>query len=106
MTVAEQQRRDLTIAGALAGVLLACALSGWSDPLLLLAPAAALLIPLLLGRYPGEQLIVRAAAAVRSAPRRAPRRGAPRLRPGRRTTPRGSALMGRALAAHAPPLAD
>ncbi len=69
-------------------------------------PAFALLVALLLGRYPGERLILAAAArsrrprprrAVRSAPGRAPLDRSPTLR--------GGDLLARALAGRAPPRA-
>jgi hypothetical protein len=67
-------------------------------------PALALLAALLLGRYPGERLILAAATRSRRRPRRAPRT-APLLSPLESTaTPRGGDLLARALAGRAPPL--
>jgi hypothetical protein len=68
-------------------------------------PALALLAALLLGRYPGERLIL--AAAARSRRRR---RRAAHTAPGRPflasiATPRGGDLLARALAGRAPPRA-
>jgi hypothetical protein len=73
--------------------------------LTLLAPALALLAPLLLGRYLGAERIVRAAAARRArgrrrAPARAPRAVA---RP-RAELARGGALIAAALARRGPPV--
>jgi hypothetical protein len=66
-------------------------------------PAAALLVALLLGRYPGERLIIVAAERTRCRPWRAAR-SASRCAPLDSTpTPRGGDLLGRALAGRAPP---
>jgi hypothetical protein len=69
-------------------------------------PAAALLVALLLGHYPGERLLL-AAAGRRRRPRRVgvavpPSRHLPFVR---RHLPRGGALLGAALAGRAPPSA-
>jgi hypothetical protein len=68
--------------------------------LLYLAPALLLFTALLSGKFPGEDLLVRAVAA------RTPRRTEPRQRslprPHRRLV-RGSALLGSSLAGRAPP---
>jgi hypothetical protein len=68
-------------------------------------PAFALLALLLLGRYPGEKLIITLAARVRRR-RRSAARLAPRRAPLDSTpTPRGGDLLARALAGRAPPRA-
>jgi hypothetical protein len=74
-----------------------------TEVLFYLLPALLLLGALLLGRYPGERLILAAVARRRrrlvpaAAPR--PRRHLTFARP----TPRGGALLGAALAGRAPP---
>jgi hypothetical protein len=76
-----------------------------TDVLLLLAPAIALLLPLLWRRYPGEAVIER----LRSTPPapiqvlRAVTAPA-RLRPLARLLPRGAAVVGAHLAQRPPPL--
>jgi hypothetical protein len=78
---------------------------GVGDALIYLAPALLILLPLLTGRYPGDDALVRASRRVRR------RRGAPPAEPRRRRTPtahllpRGGRLVGAALAGRAPPAA-
>jgi hypothetical protein len=69
--------------------------------LLCLAPAIALTIPLVLGRYPGQRLIV----ATTARPRRQLPRPAMVLRPLHEVTivVRGGLLIGRCLAVRPPP---
>ncbi|MBS1863539.1 MAG: hypothetical protein JSS68_17720 [Actinobacteria bacterium] len=68
-------------------------------------PALALLVALLLGRYPGERLIA-AAGRRRRASHAAAAVPTPRHLPfARSRLPRGSALLGAALAGRAPPSA-
>lgn len=73
--------------------------------LLYVLPALALAVALLLGRYPGERLIIAAATRSRRRRRRAFRAalGLPLL--ASISTPRGGDLLARALAGRAPPLA-
>lgn len=82
----------------------ALALTGSTEALLFLAPALLIAIPLLGGRYFGEELIVRLAAE-RARPRR---RGAARLVPPRgwvfaEPRPRGARLIAFSLAKRPPP---
>jgi hypothetical protein len=70
--------------------------------LLYALPAFALLVALLLGRYPGERLIAVAARA-RRRPRRAARATTRRAPLDSTPTPRGGELLARALAGRAPP---
>ena len=79
--------------------LLGLHLGGLETGLLFMAPAFALALPLLAGRYPGE----RALAGARGRPARR-RVAAPlRPRPHVRLLPRGGLLVGHALAGRAPP---
>ena len=77
---------------------------GVSDALIYLAPALLILLPLVSGRYPGDEVLVRAAR--RAHPRRRRLPGA-EPRPTRPPTvellPRGGRLVGAALAGRAPP---
>ena len=77
---------------------------GVGDTLIYLAPALLILLPLLSGRYPGDEALVRAArrAGPRRRRRRAPSRAAARL-PIAGLLPRGGRLVGAALAGRAPP---
>jgi hypothetical protein len=102
-------RRDLRplLAVALLGVVVAAAetVTGLDTGLLLLSPALVLLLPLLAGRYLGEETLERLAARV-AAPRRRRRAAAaplPRRRP-RATGARGGRLLASALAERGPPL--
>jgi hypothetical protein len=67
-----------------------------------LAPFFVLLVPLALGRYPGERRLVAAAARARSLPRPARSTQAPR-RALRVAVARGGDLIARALATRPPP---
>ena len=101
-------RRDLRplLAIAVLGVIVALAesVTGLHTGLLLLSPALVLLLPLLAGRYLGEETLERLAARV--APPRPRRRTAaaalPRRRP-RATLLRGGRLLASALAERGPP---
>ncbi|HMJ35558.1 MAG TPA: hypothetical protein VK501_16740 [Baekduia sp.] len=75
-----------------------------SAVLLSLLPLAVLVGTLLLGRYPGEQTLARAQAAIRPRPRRAAVRTSPRAprRPWA-SAPRGGRLVGAAIASRPPP---
>ena len=78
---------------------------GVSDALIYLAPALLILLPLLSGRYPGDEALVRAAR--RAGPRRRRLPGAeprPARLPIAELLPRGGRLVGAALAGRAPPL--
>jgi hypothetical protein len=77
--------------------------TGISGDVLLAAPALILLLPLLAGRYVGEDGLVRLAARAVVRPRRSPSRlGARRRAP--RVLPRGGRLIAAALAERAPPV--
>jgi hypothetical protein len=101
-------RRDLRplLAVALLGVAVALAesVSGLDTGLLLLSPALVLLLPLLAGRYLGEErlerLVARFAGPGRPRPVSAP---LPRRRP-RASAARGGRLLAAALAERGPPL--
>ncbi len=83
----------------------ALALSGSTDTLLFLAPALLIVAPLIAGRYVGEELIVRLAAAKRSRPpRRPPVSYAPVPRPPLVWSPRGTRLLAFSRAERPPPL--
>jgi hypothetical protein len=77
---------------------------GVSDALIYLAPALLILLPLLSGRYPGDEALVRAARRTRPRRRRVP---AAVPRPAHSSIaellPRGGRLVGAALAGRAPP---
>ncbi len=77
---------------------------GVSDALIYLAPALLILLPLLSGRYPGDEVLVRAARRTRPR-RRRPAVAEPRQRrtPVAHLLPRGGRLVGAALAGRAPP---
>ena len=72
---------------------------GLDTGLLYVAPAFALALPLLAGRYPGEGVLVRA----RRHPPRRRLEPLPTVRPPARLLPRGGLLVGHALAGRAPP---
>lgn len=103
-------RRELRplLAIAVLGVVVALAesVTGLGTGLLLLSPALVLLLPLLAGRYLGEDAIERLATARRAVPavrRRATPAPLPRRRP-RATRARGGRLLAAALAERGPPL--
>jgi hypothetical protein len=103
-------RKDLRplLVVAVLGVLIALAetITGLDTGLLLLSPALVLLLPLLAGRYVGEDALERFAAR-RSQPRGRASRAAsaplPRRRP-RTVVVRGGRLIAAALAERGPPL--
>ena len=72
---------------------------GLDTGLLFMAPAFALALPLLAGRYLGEGVLVGA----RARPARRRRRSLCAIRPHARLLPRGGLLVGHALAGRAPP---
>jgi hypothetical protein len=102
MAVRRDLRPLLLIAVLAIAVALANTVTGLDTGILLLSPAMVLLVPLLLGRYLGEDRLQRLAA--RFAPRRARPVSAPlpRLRP-RSLTVRGGRLLAAALAERGPP---
>jgi hypothetical protein len=101
-------RRDRYVLLALATLSLAFAVvqsaTGISPDVLLAVPALLLLLPLLAGRYVGEDGLARLAGRSLGSRRRSPvsigaRRPAPRM------PPRGGRLIAAALAERAPPVA-
>jgi hypothetical protein len=99
-------RRDRHIAISLAAASLAVvalpALAGVSPDVLLAVPALLLVLPLLAGRYLGEERIARLAARTVAPRRRSPARlGTRRRAP--RVLPRGGRLIAAALAERGPP---
>ena len=102
------ERRDVrllvTLAALSAALLLAFAAGAVGGTLLYAAPVALLAVPLLAGRYVGEQSIERLAA--RRWPSRARRAAAPGLvaaRAAARSFPRGGLLVAASLAERGPP---
>ena len=103
-------RRDVRLLFLLAGLTLVWALvqavTGYDGGFAFMAPAILVAIPLVVGRYLGEERI--AGLACRMQARRAPRR-APRVtgwaRAPRRLFSRGGALIARSLAVRPPPVA-
>jgi hypothetical protein len=82
------------------------AVTGATDALLFMAPALLILIPLVGGRYIGEELIVKLASRRRPRPRRSARRATPRpvfLSP--IWLPRGNRLIAFSLSKRPPPAA-
>ena len=77
---------------------------GLSADALLAAPLVVLLLPLLGGRYVGEEQLARLRAAIAPAPRRRPSvlLGAARRMPGR-VVPRGGLLLAFSLSVRPPP---
>jgi hypothetical protein len=100
-------RRDRQLLFALAGltlVLAALTLLGVHSDILLAAPALVLALPLLAGRYVGEEQLARLAAAFDGAPRRAAAVLAPTAAArAPRRLPRGGRLIACSLAVRPPP---
>lgn len=99
-------RRDRQLLLALAGLTLAIAaltLLGVHSDLLLVAPALVLALPLLAGRYLGEDQLARLAAAFVAAPTRAVRALTPPAARPSRGLPRGGRLIACSLAVRPPP---
>ena len=99
--------RALSLAVLTSAWTLGLLLLGVGDVPVYLAPLLLILLPLLAGRYPGDEALVRAARRL-SGPRRRSR-PAPESPPGRSPRagllPRGGRLVGTALAGRAPPRA-
>jgi hypothetical protein len=100
-----RDRRVLAGAALVAGLVLAALVHGAGVEALLAAPALALLVPLLAGRYVGEEQIERLAAArvARGRPPARARRSVPALRAPRVLLPRGGRLLATSLAVRPPP---
>jgi hypothetical protein len=99
-------RRDRQLLFALAGLTLAIvslSLLGVHSDVLLAAPALVLALPLLAGRYVGEQQLARLAAAFVAVPRRAARALAPTAPRAPHSLPRGGRLIACSLAVRPPP---
>ena len=71
--------------------------------LALFAPALLLALPLLAGRYVGEEVIERLRTPRPAPARRRSKQAAPRLRPVARHMPRGAGLVASHLARRPPP---
>lgn len=103
-----QRRRSIRLLlgalGALVAWWLVAHVAGLAHGTVMLAPALLLLLPLLTGRYVGEELIdrLRSAVAARGRRRRPP--VAAPLRSAARSAVRGSLLMGAFLAQRPPPV--
>lgn len=82
----------------------ALALSGSTDTLLFLAPALLIVVPLIAGRYPGEELIAKLVARRSGRPRRPLASPVPAvLRPLVVCVPRGTRLLAFSRAERPPP---
>ena len=103
------QRRHLRLMFALACASLLLVLSaagvGLDGDALLAVPVLLLLLPILGGRYLGEDSLARLAARVAPAARRPVRTAAPSLRRSTRVPARGGALIAVRLAHRGPPAA-
>ena len=101
--MASRDRRILlTLAGTCAVLSLVAGLAGVEAAIAYAAPLIGVLVPLVLGRYPGERAF--ASRVVRHRPLRPRRRLAPVRRPLLVLVPRGTTLMARSLAVRPPPL--
>jgi hypothetical protein len=99
-------RRDRQLLFALAGLTLALAcltLVGVHSDVLLAVPALVLALPLLAGRYVGEEQLARLADAFTAAPRRPARMLVPRATGAPQCLPRGGRLLAFSLAVRPPP---
>ncbi len=92
-------------AGAACVAMLLGALAGLTEVLAYAAPLVVLLLPLLAGRFVGEERIARAAARIRRARRPRPALAAAPITwlRGMTLIPRGGRLLARALAVRPPP---
>ena len=99
-------RRDRQLLFALAGLTLALAsltLVGVHSDVLLAAPVLVFALPLLAGRYVGEEQLARLAAAFVVARRRPAQALVPTARPALHRLPRGGRLIAASLAVRPPP---
>lgn len=103
MTTARDRRVLLALAGIFALLALVAGSAGLHAAFAYVVPVVAMLVPLVLGRFPGERIIA-SLRRRRECPRR-PRRSL-RLpaRPAFDLVPRGTSLMARCLAVRPPPL--
>ncbi|HEY7255946.1 MAG TPA: hypothetical protein VH476_04615 [Solirubrobacterales bacterium] len=95
------ERRALAITLCWVGAL---AVTGSTDALLFLAPSLLIAIPILWGRYPGEELIARFHARRAPTPSRPPLPSPQEPRAPRTWRPVGSLLLGFSLAKRPPPV--
>jgi hypothetical protein len=96
-------RRSVAFAALTVVWLLGLELLGVEAAVAYLAPALLILLPLVSGRYPGDEALVRVAGR-RSRPARRPPPGPPlRRRRAGALLPRGGSLVAFALAGRAPP---
>jgi hypothetical protein len=103
---ASMTRRDRQLLFALAGLALALAsltLAGVPSDVLLAAPALLFALPLLAGRYVGEERLARLAAAFVGARRRPVAALAPTAQRAPHRLPRGGRLIAASLAVRPPP---
>jgi hypothetical protein len=96
-------RRSLAFAALTVVWLLGLELLGVEAALAYLAPALLILLPLVTGRYPGDEALLRAAGRRARSRRRLPPVAVPRRRRDVGLLPRGGRLVGAALAGRAPP---
>jgi hypothetical protein len=98
-------RRSIAFAALTLVWLLGLEVLGVEAAFAYLAPALLILLPLLGGRYPGDEALARAARRRARAPRRPSTAAAPlRRRPPDVLLPRGGRLVAAALAGRAPPV--
>jgi hypothetical protein len=101
---ARDQRVLLGAALATSALLLLGTLAGHADLLPYAAPLFLIAVPLLAGRYVGEERLERMRSGLRPTPLRAPRAEAPRgLRRPVAFLPRGGRLIAHSLAERPPP---
>lgn len=102
------KRRNVRLSAALAlpiaAVLVAHFVAGMSQGIAMLAPALAILLTLLTGRYVGEQTIDRVRRTRPAPPRRRRDRPAAIGHAAPRLVPRGGLLVAASLATRPPPL--
>ena len=102
---ARDQRLLLGAAFATSALLLLATMAGHADLLPYAAPVFLLAVPLLAGRYVGEERLERIRSGLRRAPLRAPRAEEPRAaRPPAASLPRGGRLIAHSLAERPPPV--
>jgi hypothetical protein len=101
---ARDQRLLLSAALVSSVLLLLAAVAGHTDLLPYAAPLFLLAVPLLAGRYVGEERLERMRSGLRRAPLRAPRAEAPpAIRRLAASVPRGGRLIAHSLAERPPP---
>ena len=99
-----RDQRLLLLAAAVASVaLLLAALAGHMELLAYAAPVCVVALPLLAGRYVGEDALERLRERAESDVRHTRAPVLPGVRPSKSTLPRGGRLIAQALAERAPP---